>query len=371
MDWQDFQIVNLDKREALLIPYGPLEEWLFDRMLDTLLSPLLAIPLDVPVNLGDISAILAHTQSAILGHRSRRYGQFERLPVELLLMIFDAVEELQYKLALTLTCRYLLEIGSKHIRTHINAGVTRWVGDRIIILGSDMLDEDLPAGLLANGKEKVVGEDDDGVDKEERIGDAAGQDDGPADEDGQTRKVENDLYDLATHIFRGIDSVDWLERQVQVPISFVQRLTLGEQFGAKELCRILYVVPGQPAPVWVLCNRTKYEFVRADATAQVTLWQLQGPFAHGGVGLGHVLASLLCWSSMATAYPGDLHRGRWAGDRIEITTTDRLRLPPGNVWRDVSQQALERLAEVWDAEHADEEEDWRGPIEEWWASATW
>lgn len=40
----------------------------------------------------------------------------------------------------------------------------------------------------------------------------------------------------------------------------------------------------------------------------------------------------------------DIHRGRWTGDRFEITTMDRAK------WKDVSGEAAKRMEAIWKAE---------------------
>lgn len=51
------------------------------------------------------------------------------------------------------------------------------------------------------------------------------------------------------------------------------------------------------------------------------------------------------------AYEGDRHRGPWAGNQFEITTTDRMKADMQ--WQDISDRVVGVLDEVWKAEMGD------------------
>ena len=54
------------------------------------------------------------------------------------------------------------------------------------------------------------------------------------------------------------------------------------------------------------------------------------------------------------AYKGDLDRGPWAGDRFEITTSDRMLKRVE--WHDISDKVVEILDKIWKSEYGD---DWK------------
>ena len=103
---------------------------------------------------------------------------------------------------------------------------------------------------------------------------------------------------------------------------------------------------------WVLCNLTKKEYV------------LKKTATKDGLSFGDFLVSRISWSSdssMQIAYYGKeaLHRGVWAGDRFEITTTDRMQ---GGIesWTDVGDAMAKVLDEIWDAQfRRDGSGDWK------------
>ncbi|KAF9814071.1 hypothetical protein IEO21_05311 [Rhodonia placenta] len=106
---------------------------------------------------------------------------------------------------------------------------------------------------------------------------------------------------------------------------------------------------------WALCNFSKHEYVRADATAALNDQSNMGPFIEADPGLGGVLLSLKYWSSdISTATDGqaDLHRGPWAGDRLAITA-----LPmESEEWKDITNPVLRQLAAIHNADDPDEDD---------------
>jgi hypothetical protein len=101
---------------------------------------------------------------------------------------------------------------------------------------------------------------------------------------------------------------------------------------------------------WVLCNLSKGVYVQADKLRLLSGPSSRPPTFQGHGGLAEVLLFRILWSShpsTSMAYGGerDLHRGTWAGDRIEITTYDRMRA--GIRWVDESEAALLDMIQIW------------------------
>ncbi|KAA8894301.1 hypothetical protein FN846DRAFT_974739 [Sphaerosporella brunnea] len=108
---------------------------------------------------------------------------------------------------------------------------------------------------------------------------------------------------------------------------------------------------------WVLRNLTTKEYVRRSVVGP----GVNGPFSYGGgVGLGHVLLSRICWSSdSSTAMSWDgIHRGIWAGHKFDITAITAIE--GDDSWKDVSVEAYEDIKAIWKSEYGAEwEEYWR------------
>lgn len=102
----------------------------------------------------------------------------------------------------------------------------------------------------------------------------------------------------------------------------------------------------------VLCNLTKGECIYESTLQDLVDDKESEDYIDTYVGLRHVFALYICWSSdtscsmsVSSSIRGELTRGRWAGDRFEIVAEDRMRR---NVaWKDVTKEAAERLAEIW------------------------
>ena len=90
----------------------------------------------------------------------------------------------------------------------------------------------------------------------------------------------------------------------------------------------------------ILCNLTKREFIRASIVSLI-----EQPIT-----LGQILISQICWSwdssaSMVDPYK-DIHHGRWAGNRFEITTADRVK--DLGEWEDITDEIAEKVQKLWD-----------------------
>ncbi|KAI0915244.1 hypothetical protein AcV5_005411 [Taiwanofungus camphoratus] len=137
----------------------------------------------------------------------------------------------------------------------------------------------------------------------------------------------------------------------RLPYKFMYRMRSAERKAFEQLITPNY---GPKDLSWALLNRTKREYVRADAVAQLTNAPQNGPFIEGRVGLGEVLLSRICWSSddeTGTPFIEDLelHRGKWAGDRCEINTMERLdELRARETWTDMTKEVLDEVVTIWD-----------------------
>lgn len=105
---------------------------------------------------------------------------------------------------------------------------------------------------------------------------------------------------------------------------------------------------------WILCNLTKRQYVLRSTLDDV-----------GIAGFGHFLLSRICWSGAYdpsyTDWDKDVVRGVWAGDRFEITTTDRVKDFTDGGWRNVGEETGKELTVMWDTYRG---EGWREKVTE-------
>lgn len=125
----------------------------------------------------------------------------------------------------------------------------------------------------------------------------------------------------------------------------------------ENLVRADFSWDGRRETEWILCNRTCAEYVRTGGLATLTGSDINGPWTDDELSLGHVLLTQICWSSVdwtSVDYRGPLHRGRWAGHYIAITTMDQLtenvRFADKGKWVDVTEEVLAQVLEIWRAE---------------------
>ncbi|KAF8490728.1 hypothetical protein BU17DRAFT_104108 [Hysterangium stoloniferum] len=78
------------------------------------------------------------------------------------------------------------------------------------------------------------------------------------------------------------------------------------------------------------------------------------------MGITQAILSRICWShdpSSSMAYQGDIHRGTWAGDRIDIMCENRHNAvlmaeskdPSKAPWKDVTEACVQMLLDIWSA----------------------
>ncbi|KAL6303074.1 hypothetical protein BKA93DRAFT_735690 [Sparassis latifolia] len=258
----------------------------------------------------------------------RTLGRLAILP-ELLLCVFDEIDDMRDAIALGATHWALFALGIRHIYALAAEAKAKWAGCRIICLGDYVRNDDLPPGFLTAAEEREMHE------------------------------CGVNLFNYATNHFRLVYELGW----------YIPRPKFWYNVPPEMYTALIALAHGgyssDPSAAWVLCSLTRHEYVRAEATAALSPNRKPcGPLVDGAVGLGEVLVSLICWSydpSTAIPYHGPLHRGRWAGDRVEITTIGRLRDGVG-AWRDVSEEVLGVVAEIWNAEYCGSS--WQGKEEE-------
>ncbi|KAI0783465.1 hypothetical protein C8Q75DRAFT_736800 [Abortiporus biennis] len=248
-------------------------------------------------------------------------GQLNRIPLELLDMVFAAVDDIVDLACLCLVNYHMLNVGRKHFDMHLRKHRT-WTGDRLICLGSSTKLKDLPPDLLTP-EERVYYRK---KDQENSMG-------------GLFYDILEILYDHSRN------------PRYRVPADRLQGMQLNEKLILWDLTDPIYPIDKS----WVLCNLSKYQYVTARAISQYTSGKsVKGPyFCSKSIGFTQVLVSQICWAKSADkeiqgSKDTPLHKGRWAGDRFEITTMDRMKhLEGGEEWKDVSPMIIQDLEAIW------------------------
>ncbi|KAI0083760.1 hypothetical protein BDY19DRAFT_616340 [Irpex rosettiformis] len=258
------------------------------------------------------------------------------LPDELLLMIFNYVNILADAACLCLADGRMFAVGFPRVIELQAAAYANWAGCCVVCIGEYAEDNDLPKYVqkLFEHHRKMLCE----------------EDTNPPDEQAVWYDTYNRHFQRVTsggltghHFPRGLEMMETEPSkgfgQLWAPYT--------------EMMKPKYESPHP----WVLCNLSKGEYVRVDAVAALTNYNGHKPFIAGDIDLGHALLSQICWStddSIAMGYEGDLHRGRWAGDRFVVLPMNKL--DTRKTWQDVSDEVTKILVKIWECEWG---EDWK------------
>ncbi len=245
-------------------------------------------------------------------------------------MILEYMDDLVDAACFCLADGRLLSIGFSRVGELQKLKFAPWAGDRVVCLGDYTDDDDYPSSL------------------QEHVDEWLGNEDGSScSEDGESRAFLEMILERFERRRDRPSKYSYLYRD--------GRMESSDYTALKTLADPEY----KSSNPWVLCNLSKHEYIRADAIAGITEGEVKKltPFLYGPISLGQALLSRICWSSdgsISMCYEGDLHRGPWAGDRFEVTTTDKLQ---GTEWKDISAEVAELLPKIWDAEYGDDS--WR------------
>lgn len=250
----------------------------------------------------------------------------DEFPTEILDMIFDCNDDLTDSVLLSLTCRRFWEIGKRHItliRDNLIAKNT-WADTRVICAGDFQEENDWPPGIP---------------------------------------KKEHDSYLLR---------YDWPDRSRNTQClqpRFARRFSTLNPSETKILnyiCREYRM-----SDCFVLRNLSKKLYVRDEGLEQ--LFEGYECQPNPPLTLGHIVLAKICWSTsdfISMRYKGPIHRGEWAGDKLEIIPTFQhareveesaqsnlnhkgLTLTCGNEedsiceWKDVTEECMRLIEDVW------------------------
>ncbi|KAH8101543.1 hypothetical protein BXZ70DRAFT_101194 [Cristinia sonorae] len=293
------------------------------------------------------------------------------LPVELLIVLFQTLTDTFSITALSLTCQLCFPLGRARLverNKELCLFNATSVGDRLICVGDNSSIGDLPEGIFddAEKQDLMVWPGDSQPDPQEV---------------GMERlhaflKVRCEESNLQRRLF---DTAFWdkaMETQL-IERPFVEQTRLLELL----FTEMMYTFENEQIEPHgrdlVLCNTTAGEFVRGDAFSSLyegadpeLITDLQNtyerdisqggePFYERRLGFAEILVSHICWSHDYSISMGDptwsVHRGRWAGHRFAITAVDaKPSLGIGKTWKDVSEEIMEEMKELWIGEFGDE-----------------
>ncbi|KAG8994353.1 hypothetical protein FRB94_012908 [Tulasnella sp. JGI-2019a] len=220
-------------------------------------------------------------------------------PFEITKLVFASIDDLWDATSLGLTCKHMLDLSLDRINQLLPIFTAPWAGDRLICIGDYADNDDMPPGALTREEMTIL--------KDNRI----------------------NLYRYGFS-FEQIDG----EKLWGPDGGFFNRLSWVEKMQFEAI-----VGSGdEMVDDVVLCNLSKQEYFWLEIVKE-----------HGRAGFGAFLLSQICWSSDSSVSMRSDHvfQGRWAGDRFEIITINRLK---GNAedWEVVSESLLAEMVAIWD-----------------------
>ncbi|KAJ1954805.1 hypothetical protein GGI12_005711 [Dipsacomyces acuminosporus] len=250
-------------------------------------------------------------------YATKEFSAIEELPAEILDRICAYLPTIDDLLCFSLSCYRFLELGRRIMITHPASMhlVSPWAGKRIICVG-DYAD-DYPEGFLTKEEEEEF--------SGKSLYDYADVFGKPSNQKQLTNLTFKRAYRCIRH--------------------FPHRTKLIQAL----LPAYRYVKGSDPR--CILRNLTTKEYVCAK-----DLNDIKGSY---NICLGHVLLARICWStddSVSMANINEIHRGKWAGHRFDITTIDKV----DRTWKDVGKELCQEVYNIFEADRALLEEN-RGP----------
>ncbi|KAJ6514223.1 hypothetical protein C8R47DRAFT_1090653 [Mycena vitilis] len=269
------------------------------------------------------------------------------LPAEIAHEIFSYLSDIYDLLCLSAACQVLWEIGREHVYRHISAIVARysWAGDRIICVGDYLASDDIPEALLTASEraellhyepEERDHEDEEAEENSERALYGYPFQEAARRFDQEGLSIRSGIYERfgwASKRFYNMDFFNGSSRDMHV----IMDLFNGHKF-----------VLQPPKVIRILRNLSRRQYVRESELVDLTV---RCP----GVGLGNIVLSRICLSSddsIAMRYDGGIHRGAWAGDRLDIVAAEWLtELGEDPSWTDVTKEAVEEMENICEADY--------------------
>lgn len=235
-------------------------------------------------------------------------------------LIFGHLDEDVDVICFGLTCRFLWEFCRPIMQTRTRefANECSWAGDRIICVGDYIQAGDEPKGVLTEEELEEL-------------------EDSPRTTLFSKTYTSNAVFDF--------------DKWFRYPIIIEKHLTSEDRSIFNSLTSDSYAYQTasrleQPVALRCLRNLSRHEYVRGQAVDE-----FNKKTSSNDVNLGTVMVLHICWSSDSSTsmcYDGDIHRGKWAGERFDITTVDSVK--DANVWKDVSVEVMETVEAIWRSE---------------------
>ncbi|KAH9901446.1 hypothetical protein C8Q73DRAFT_786813 [Cubamyces lactineus] len=272
----------------------------------------------------------------------QRTAPLFRLPPELLHQILQLLNPTNAYVSVTfffaMTCKLALAVARSHIvriqRSHFGS----LAGHRLICIGDAARTfADYPRGLF--------------TDKEKR--EWFNSSDGEYESDD----IDLSLFALAASSWQRVREAPSLIRTSDLVWrrSAISCLSTRDFLFFRALSTPHYPDDAQ----WVVCNLSKREYLRYDAIPPVRNKPNPVDAQSRKVNLCRLVFACICWSPSkdtgirsagggADAVNAQLARGRWAGDRLEMTTLEKMAPCEGAArWKDVTEDLLRLLHELW------------------------
>lgn len=259
-------------------------------------------------------------------------------------------------ICLCLADGHLLGVGLSRVIELQRALFASWAGRRVICLGNYAEDDDYPPSIQGYVEQELrrmhdIDAESDGDIEPDSDGNNEPNSDGDSEED-EDEDERPKFYELVQEHYETFKNGD--ESWYQPDDSRrTHMLNSDEKKAYLFLSEPKYPSPDQQ----ILCNLSKGEYVRNQALQDSELtaeiddeyyydenWSSRLPMV--SVELAHALLSRICWSTYSDEL--DIHRGPWAGDKLEVTTMDKV--TSDVEWRDISEEVLDILREIWATE---------------------
>lgn len=349
-----FNLVSLDAREGLFryneYPAG----WLFAQDMSDIIgliavpdSPLKGLPMCWPATQPNIGRSKGSPRDALQScpQRTHKYMSqigLSTLPADLIGMICDELC-MGDLICLALAARKFWNLVRPYMEKDLMRGIAPWAGHRIICIGA-VYPFDYPPGVLNEGEEKELSK---GMDIEE-----------------VARYIKERFPPYPRYVTSLSDIIEWRYVElVYAPLKpqweEVRNIALYQMREYPQPMRSKVLNFSRPRPTkeyhtvnknWILRNLTTHEFIRSEVVAGNS--KHHGPYIDD-LGFEHIIILRTLWASSSSkrlVFNGrKVHRGVWAGHRLDIITFERHAKSRSSnaTWTDISEEAIEDIIQVW------------------------
>ncbi|KAI0047416.1 hypothetical protein FA95DRAFT_1227471 [Auriscalpium vulgare] len=269
------------------------------------------------------------------------------LPVEIVLKIFDELEDLEDAEYLSIAHPTLEAIGATRVHALRLAENAPWIGGRLVCIGNYAQLNDLPVGMLSSTERAEIkrvcrggdaGDESDSDDESDSSNDSDVSRDSSNNSDVSrnssnnsdvsrdssnnsdvSRDSSNDIVEPTLYNFAERAYTDFAHYLSELNSPFGR--SSKDIFGTHGSDFTRYLAMRHAAydgDDWILCNLSKQEFVLSRTIKDFTGEKTKGPLRKGRIGFGMAILARICWSSsssIAMLGPENLHsRGSLPGD---------------------------------------------------------